>query len=525
MVFGPPTRRESERRGFEDLVEKAGGLSITREQKQLLLKKLNEEIESTQKKFIESKGLPKEVFAALDAEYADFSEKLGDTAGQVVKEAIEGRLGLTAGFDALYRTTDTDAIDSFGEAKVKLDEKATELLTDVRSFHLAIVDGDVAQASSKLDDILDDRESLALMDQLAILTGAYGRGSETVTNLRSQVMAIRNLDRTLKRQYMSLKGDDTIAMMFKARDLAKAYEEAAEAIEQRLERNRNSNDDLNVNLGLIAMDPEVITQYGERLKEYEDIITVDFIKEIYLKNPALRPDAIKNVDFDTVKEQIMEEVFATVKLDADAAQVEKQAKINATKAVGREAKRLVEQYKSTGQFVGGVAIPDSDAVIAAAEQKAKEKIKAAEAAEAARAAAEAGRIAAKEERDNMREQRDSAARGMQTFAQKLEEERAASRAAFELSAAEIARIDADLDRLASKHGEVGEIATRFDDAQETVEELKDLRVDHFHDDVNKTNRFTREEKADVLLRYQAAVKARFDAMAELSEWKRRNLDD
>ena len=165
-------------------------------------------------------------------------------------------------------------------------------------------------------------------------------------------MAIRNLDRTLKRQYMSLKGDDTIAMMFKARDLAKAYEEAAEAIEQRLERNRNSNDDLNVNLGLIAMDPEVITQYGERLKEYEDIITVDFIKEIYLKNPALRPDAIKNVDFDTVKEQIMEEVFATVKLDADAAQVEKQAKINATKAVGREAKRLVEQYKSTGQFVG-----------------------------------------------------------------------------------------------------------------------------------------------------------------------------
>ena len=117
----------------------------------------------------------------------------------------------------------------------------------------------------------------------------------------------------------------------------------------------------------------------------------------------------------------MEEVFNR-QTDADAAQVEKQAKINATKAVGREAKRLVEQYKSTGQFVGGVAIPDSDAVIAAAEQKAKEKIKAAEAAEAARAAAEAGRIAAKEERDNMREQRDSAARGMQTFAQKLEEE-------------------------------------------------------------------------------------------------------
>ena len=81
-------------------------------------------------------------------------EKLGDTAGQVVKEAIEGRLGLTAGFDALYRTTDTDAIDSFGEAKV-VGRKATELLTDVRSFHLAIVDGDVAQASSKLDDILD----------------------------------------------------------------------------------------------------------------------------------------------------------------------------------------------------------------------------------------------------------------------------------------------------------------------------------------------------------------------------------
>ena len=145
MVFGPPTRRESERRGFEDLVEKAGGLSITREQKQLLLKKLNEEIESTQKKFIESKGLPKEVFAALDAEYADFSEKLGNAAGQVVKEAIEGRLDLPLVSDALYRTTDTDAIDSFGEAKVKLDEKATELLTDVRSFHLAIVDGDVAQ--------------------------------------------------------------------------------------------------------------------------------------------------------------------------------------------------------------------------------------------------------------------------------------------------------------------------------------------------------------------------------------------
>ena len=93
-----------------------------REQKQLLLKKLNEEIESTQKKFIESKGLPKEVFAALDAEYADFSEKLGNAAGQVVKEAIEGRPGLT-GFDALYRTTDTDAIDSFGEAKVKLTKR------------------------------------------------------------------------------------------------------------------------------------------------------------------------------------------------------------------------------------------------------------------------------------------------------------------------------------------------------------------------------------------------------------------
>ena len=338
-------------------------------------------------------------------------------------------------------------------------------------------------------------------------------------------MAIRNLDRTLKRQYMSLKGDDTIAVMFKARDLAKAYEEAAEAIEQRLERNRNSNDDLNVNLGLITMDPEVITQYDKRLKEYEDIITVDFIKEIYLKNPALRPDAIKNVDFDTVKEQIMEEVFATVKLDADAVSVEKQAKVNATKAVGREAKRLVEQYKSTGQFVGGVAIPDTDAVIAAAEQKAKEKIKAAEAAEAARAAAEADRIAAEKESGEMREQRDTAARGMQTFAQKLEEERATSRAALELSGGEIARIDAELDRLASRHSEVGEIANRFDDAQTTLEELKNVRVEHFHDDADGTNRFTREEKADVLLRYQAAVKARFDAMAELSEWKRRNLND
>ena len=74
------------------------------------------------------------------------------------------------------------------------------------------------------------------------------------------------------------------------------------------------NDDLTREFGSHRDGPEVITQYGERLKEYEDIITVDFIKEIYLKNPALRPDAIKNVDFDTVKEQIMEEVFATVKL-------------------------------------------------------------------------------------------------------------------------------------------------------------------------------------------------------------------
>ena len=279
-----------------------------------------------------------------------------------------------------------------------------------------------------------------------------------------------------------------------------------------------------MNLGLITMDPEVITQYDKRLKEYEDIITVDFIKEIYLKNPALRPDAIKNVDFDTVKEQIMEEVFATVKLDADAVSVEKQAKVNATKAVGREAKRLVEQYKSTG-IRRWRSHSDTDAVIAAAEQKAKEKIKAAEAAEAARAAAEADRIAAEKESGEMREQRDTAARGMQTFAQKLEEERATSRAALELSGGEIARIDAELDRLASRHSEVGEIANRFDDAQTTLEDLKNVRVEHFHDDADGTNRFTREEKADVLLRYQAAVKARFDAMAELSEWKRRNLND
>ena len=158
MVFGPPTRERSD---FENIVKKAGGLSITQEQKQLLLKKLNEQIESTRIQFSKTASLPEEVFAALDAQYGDFSEKLATAAATVVAEAIEGRLGLTAGFDALYRDGDSDAIDSFGEAKVKLDEKATELLTDVRSFHLAIVDGDVAQASSKLDDILDDRESLA----------------------------------------------------------------------------------------------------------------------------------------------------------------------------------------------------------------------------------------------------------------------------------------------------------------------------------------------------------------------------
>lgn len=486
MVFGPPTRERSD---FENLVKKAGGLSITQEQKQLLLKKLNEEIESTRIKFSETASLPEEVFAALDAQYGDFSEKLGVAAATVVAEAIEGRLGLTAGFDALYRD-DSGAIDSFGEAKVKLDEKATELLTDVRSFHLAIVDGDVAQASSKLDDILDDRESLALMDQLAILTGAYGRGSEAVTNLRSQVMALRNLDRTLKRQYMSLKGDDTIAMMFKARDLAKAYEEAAEAVELRLERNRNSNDDLNVNLGLFTMLPEVITQYDERLKEYEDIITVDFIKEIYLKNPALRPDAIKNVDFDTVKEQIMEEVFATVKLNADAASVEKQAKINATKAVGREAKRLVEQYKSTGQFVGGVAIPDPDAVIAAAERAAEKKIKQAQMntkrAKAAEAAAE----------ERAREAEGLASESEELYRQEVNKSIEAG--------IKNAQLIERLKKVQGLRKQVSEIQNRYTQADEIVRRLMPIMIEG---DLAEKNA-TRSE-------YQKAVRARFDAMDEL----------
>jgi len=476
MVFGPPTRMRSD---FDNIVKKTGGLSITREQKQLLLKKLNEEIESTRKKFSETANLPTEVFAALDAEYADFSAKLGDAAGEVVKKAIEERLGDTAGFDALYR----DEIESFGEAKVKLDKKATELLTDVRSFHLAIVGGDVAQASSKLDDILDDRESLALMDQLKILTGAYGRGSEAVTNLDNQVEAIRRLDYALKRQYMSLKGDDTIAMMFKARDLAKAYEKAAEGIEQQLGRDRNSNDDLNVNLGDIAMDPNVITQYDDRLKQYENIITVDFIKEIYLKNPALTPEAVSNVGFDRVKEQIMEEVFATVKLDADMGQVEKQAEINADKAASRKANELVEQYKATGQLIAGVAHPNADLVIAAAKKKAEEEIKKAKAAE------------------------DAA--------------RAAAAESLELSRAEVKRIDDELDRLSAKHAEVAEIAGRFDAFQQTVEDLQELRIKHANDGAGK---YSREEKNRVLEAYQNAVDGRFRVMKELSEFKRGNLE-
>ena len=484
MVFGPPTRRESERRDFGNLVKKAGGLSITREQKQLLLKKLNEEIESTRKEFSETAGLPKEVFAALDAEYADFSEKLGDAATRQVKEVMEGHLGGVA-YSSLFEG-DPSKVDSFGEAKVKLDEKATELLTDVRSFHLAIVDGDVAQASSKLDDILDDSESLALMDNLAILTAAYGRRTEEVSNLREQIKALRNLDRVLKKQYMSLKGDDTIAMMFKARDLAKAYEQAAEAIEQRLDRNRNSNEDLNVNLGLITMLPEVITQYDERLKEYEDIITVDFIKEIYLKNPALRADAIKNVDFDTVKEQIMEEVFATVKLDADAASVEKQAKINATKAVGREADRLVEQYKSTGQFVGGVAIPDADAVIAAAERKAKEKIKEAKAAEAARAAAE---------------ERASEAEGLASEAEELYRQEVNQSIEMGIRNAQLLR---QLGPLRGLREQVSKIQSRYNEADETVRRLMPIMIEG---DLAEKNAARSE--------YQKAVTARFDAMDEL----------
>jgi hypothetical protein len=498
---------------FEALVKKTGGLSITREQKQLLLKELNKEIESTRKAFREKAGLPEEVFNALDAEYANFSTKLGDAAAKKVQDAIEGNIGAEA-YSSLFEG-DPSKVASFGEAKIKLDAKANELLTDVRAFHDAVVDGNVVQASSKLDDILDDRESLALMDNLAILTAAYGRRTEEVSNLRTQIAALRNLDRALKKQYMSLKGDDTIAMMFRARDLAKAYGEAAEGIEQRLDKNRNSNDDLNVNLGDIAMDPNVITRYDDRLKKYENIITVDFIKEIYLKNPALTPEAISNVDLDEVKEQIMEEVFATVKLDADMGQVEKQAQINASKAASREADELVDRYKATGQFIAGVVNLDPNAVIAAAERKAKKKIKEAEAAKAAR-------IVAERERSKMEEERNKVVEGMRILGDQLSRERKTSADRLEISEAEFERVDNELDRLSVRHAEVGEIANRFDEAQQALEYLRPLRAKHANDDIDGTNKYSREEKDRIFREYEAAVKARFKAMDDLSDWKRRN---
>ena len=488
---------------FEDLAKKAGGLTITAAQKADLLRELKGEIAAKRKEMQENKDLPKEVFAALDAEYGEFAKVLGEKAASRVSEAIQGHLG-TDTYKALFEG-DPSAITGFGEAKTKVDTMSRELLTDVRDFHNALVAKDGKAASAKLDDILDSRESLALMDASKRVMAAYGTNNEITSNFSAQLVAMRNLDTLLQKQYMGLKGDTTISAMFKARDLAKSYSEAATAIQERLDRSRNTNDDLNVNLGDISLPDDTLAKYDEILGKYEDMVTEADLKALYMKEPALASaESVENVDFGRVKEDIMQEIFATVQLDADDATVKKNVDINAAKAAKRLAKELVDQFKATGQFIAGVVVVDPNLAIEAAERKQKAAEK--------KEAETRGRL--KKTEAKLLDEQKSTLR-MTEVAKEAVEARA-------LSDAEIERIDAELDRYSVQHAEVGNIATRFDDAQETVEKLRDLRVAHSNDDYRGTNKFTREEKDRVLAEYEAAVKGRFDAMEALSAWKRRN---
>jgi hypothetical protein len=341
---------------LQALSDEMGGLPLTSQDKDEMLKELDAELAKLEKEFKDSNDLGKGNASAALLEILDQQAELMSEKLQVrVREKMLERVP-TLDWTGDVQPGFEDGLLA-GDFSVVIDEKANEIFEDVQAFHNAFPSSP-EQARIALEDIIETGETDVLKNAIKELKKTFGN----TKSLEAQVKALVRVNKAFSKSYKALEERFVEDDFYCDVPLI-----AQELYEDFISQHKYVNDEVAVQsfgaqqIGFNFVPEKASEGISSLISKYraEFSLTPDFVRSIYLNDETgLTPEAVEKKDWEAISMDILR-IVTKGTLNKEFEEMTPEDRIAVSKqAIIRHAKGTYQSYKARGLTRAGKVASD-----------------------------------------------------------------------------------------------------------------------------------------------------------------------